>query len=146
MNEQEPAGQNQARTGGCQCGNIRYSVTAEPRGVYVCHCTECRAQSASAFGISVLVGRNDVQHAGTPKCWTRTTAKGSTMDCYFCEICGTRLWHIAADDPGTVSIKGGSLDQPPDLSNAPQIWTASRVKGCPLPLAAPYWPGEPAED
>ena len=34
-----------SRTGGCQCGGVRYEV------VFVCHCRECRRQSSSAFGI-----------------------------------------------------------------------------------------------
>ena len=41
--------------GGCQCGAIRYAITAEPGPIYVCHCRECQKQSASAFGISVSV-------------------------------------------------------------------------------------------
>ena len=36
-------------TGGCQCKGVRYQITAEPLTVYVCHCTECQCQSASAF-------------------------------------------------------------------------------------------------
>ena len=45
-------------TGGCQCGAVRYEIAAEPLTVYVCHCRECRKQSASAFGISLLVPRD----------------------------------------------------------------------------------------
>ncbi|BAY36106.1 glutathione-dependent formaldehyde-activating GFA [Nostoc sp. NIES-2111] len=28
-------------TGGCQCGQIRYEIRAEPLTLYVCHCKEC---------------------------------------------------------------------------------------------------------
>ena len=45
------------RTGGCQCGAVRYELSAEPLALYVCHCRECRRQSASAFGISVIAPR-----------------------------------------------------------------------------------------
>ena len=41
--------------GGCQCGAIRYELSHGPLQLYVCHCTECRKQSASAFGISFIV-------------------------------------------------------------------------------------------
>ena len=43
------------REGGCQCGAVRYQLSAEPVALYVCHCRECRRQSASAFGISVRI-------------------------------------------------------------------------------------------
>ena len=40
------------RTGGCQCGAIRYEISSPPVELYVCHCRECQKQSSSAFGIS----------------------------------------------------------------------------------------------
>ncbi len=44
-----------ALTGGSQCGAVRYDVSEEPLKIYICHCRECQRQSASAFGISVIV-------------------------------------------------------------------------------------------
>ena len=41
--------------GGCQCGAVRYAISAAPLTLYCCHCTECQAQSSSAFGMSMLV-------------------------------------------------------------------------------------------
>ena len=46
-------------TGGCQCAAVRYEITGRPVALYVCHCKECRKQSASAFGISLIVRRAD---------------------------------------------------------------------------------------
>ena len=46
---------NSPLCGGCQCGAIRYELSHGPLQLYVCHCTECRKQSASAFGISFIV-------------------------------------------------------------------------------------------
>ena len=43
------------RTGGCQCGAVRYAIGGAPLALYVCHCRECQKQSASAFGISLEV-------------------------------------------------------------------------------------------
>ena len=45
-------------TGGCQCGQARYAVAAPPLALYICHCRECRRQSASAFDMSLHVPRN----------------------------------------------------------------------------------------
>jgi hypothetical protein len=45
----------------CQCGLIRFTTpSATPLAVYICHCTECRTQSASAFGTSVIFPRFDL--------------------------------------------------------------------------------------
>ena len=130
--------------GGCQCGNIRYQVWDAPETVYVCHCSECRRQSAAAFGISVIVRSETVRLVqGRPIQWTRRTVDGGSMACWFCPDCGTRLWHIAERDPDFRSIKGGSLDAPPDLSTVPHIHTDSKLAGVTIPEGVPSFPGEP---
>ncbi|HEX9585440.1 MAG TPA: GFA family protein, partial [Gammaproteobacteria bacterium] len=59
------------RAGGCQCGDIRYECADEPIDLFICHCRECRKQSASAFGISFDVARADFRlTAGEPRFWT----------------------------------------------------------------------------
>nr|MBP6597220.1 GFA family protein [Arenimonas sp.] len=107
------------RLGGCQCGAVRYRLTCGPVALFVCHCTECRKQSASAFGISFIVPREAVQMLqGQPALWSRSTDAGNTLDCAFCPTCGSRLWHQRRGAGDTLSIKGGSLDEAVDLSQA----------------------------
>ena len=99
-------------TGGCQCGAVRYEVSAAPLEVYVCHCRECRRQSASAFGISVIVpAQAFVLMQGNLRTWSRPTDGGKVLECMFCADCGTRIRHASLGD-ATISIKGGSLDSP----------------------------------
>lgn len=43
------------RTGGCQCGKVRFSSEGAVLALYICHCRECQKQSASAFGMSLQV-------------------------------------------------------------------------------------------
>ncbi len=39
----------------CQCGAVSFTTpTPEPIALYHCHCTQCRKQSASAFGTSAI--------------------------------------------------------------------------------------------
>jgi hypothetical protein len=132
------------RTGGCQCGAIRYEVPREPLALFACHCTECRKQSASAFGLSFIVPRAALRVVqGTPRAWSRPTDSGNTLECLFCPDCGTRVWHQRRGDHPTLSIKGGSLDEPVDFARATHIWTASRLPGVVVPPDAPQFPGEP---
>ena len=129
--------------GGCQCGGVRYEITGAPLDLYVCHCRECRAQSASAFGISVIIARTGLRVIrGAPRSWSRTTAAGHVMDCWFCADCGTRLWHVTRNGD-TLSVKGGSLDTPPDLSQAKHIWTTRQLAGVVIPEGAETHEEEP---
>jgi hypothetical protein len=133
-----------ALTGGCQCSRARYEVIAEPNAIYVCHCTECRKQSASAFGISVDVPRASLRLTqGRVSSWSRATDGGRRRECFFCPDCGTRLWHAAPDSDADIAVKGGSLDAPPDLTNAVHIWTSRKLAGVVIPDGARQFPGEP---
>ena len=106
------------RHGGCQCGAVRYESTGAPQALYVCHCRECRKQSASAFGISLVVPQSGFRVVrGVPRTWSRPTE--------------------------TLNIKGGSLDQPLDLCEAIHIWTARKLPGVRLPDGATQFPFEP---
>src|SRR5262245_12039368 len=117
-------------TGGCQCGLCRYEIAAAPVALYVCHCRECQKQSAAAFGISVIVNSRDFRLSqGNRQCWSRRADSGRTLDCWFCPACGSRLWHGDKTHAATVSVKGGSLDQPLDLSKAVHIWATRNLPG-----------------
>ena len=132
-------------TGGCQCGAVRYEIAAAPIALYVCHCRECRKQSASAFGISVIVPAPAFSaRGGTVREWRRPTDSGRTLLCHFCADCGSRLWHVGAASE-TVSVKGGSLDAPVDLTSAIHIWTSRKLPGVVIPEGAPQFPGEPPD-
>jgi len=129
------------KSGGCQCGAIRFELVGSASKVYACHCGECRKRSASAFGISVIHAPEDLAIIhGSPISWTRETASGDEMACWFCDTCGSRLWHAAG---AVISVKGGALDEAPDVQA--HIWTSRRLPWVLLPEGVETWPEEPAE-
>lgn len=131
-------------SGGCQCGDCRFEITGRPLDLYVCHCTECRGQSASAFGISLIVRDADFHLLrGAPHCWDRQAESGGVLRCFFCSNCGSRLYHKPMPRPGRLSVKGGALDQPPDLTGAKHIWTRSRLPGVEIPAGSARFKREP---
>lgn len=132
------------RTGGCQCGAVRYESTGALLALYACHCLECRKQSASAFGMSLIVPRAGFRLSkGESKRWTRRADSGRHVHCFFCPVCGTRLWHEREGVADSLSIKAGSLDEPVDFSTAIHIWTSRKLPGLGIPDAAVQFPGEP---
>jgi hypothetical protein len=136
--------QSDPTQGGCQCGAVRYELTAPPVEIFVCHCRECRKQSASAFGISVIMRSADVRHlSGDLEKWSRPTDSGKTLDCFFCSRCGSRVFHGDLATAATISVKGGSLDTPPDLADAQHIWTSRKLPGVVIPAGAAQFSEEP---
>jgi hypothetical protein len=133
-----------AMTGGCQCGNIRYEVNGEALALFVCHCRECQKQSSSAFGISVIVRASDVTLvSGALEQWSRPATVSGSMVCAICPCCGSRIWHGDAEHDEVISVKGGSLDSPPDLARATHIWTSSKLEGVIIPDGTEAYPEEP---
>lgn len=131
------------RLGGCQCGAIRYELSGDPLKLVICHCRECRKQSASAFGISVFVPRERLRITrGAPRFWSRAADSGRVLECAFCPDCGSRLWHQHVGATDLISVKGGSLDDPPDVSSAVHIWTSRMLAGIIIPDGATQFPGQ----
>lgn len=131
-------------TGGCQCGAVRYEITGTPLTTYVCHCRECRKQSASAFGISLTVRSGDFRVTqGETRHWTRGTDSGRRLRCVFCPQCGSRLWHEGEPKGATISVKGGSIDGGVDLGVAHHIWVSRKLPGVVIPEGRPQFPEEP---
>lgn len=134
------------RLGGCQCGAVRFSSAGEARALYACHCRECQKQSASAFGLSLLVPRTGLMLlSGELRTWSRATDSGARLNCVFCGTCGSRVWHEKDATSETVTIKAGCLDEPIDMSEATHIWTARKLAGVCIPENARQFPGEPPE-
>lgn len=77
--------------------------------------------------------------------YTRPTASGKTMRCYFCSNCGSRLMH-ARNGVANVSVRGGSLDglTKEMLAGAVHIWTKEAVVE--IPAGAERLEGEPSDD
>ena len=99
------------QTGGCQCGTVRYRLDASPLGVWACHCNLCRKQSGSAFGMSMSVPVEALRFtSGEPAVWTREAASGHTVDCLFCQTCGSRIAHRRHEHGGRITLKPGTLD------------------------------------
>jgi hypothetical protein len=77
--------------------------------------------------------------------WSRTTFRGQTKNCYFCKVCGTRIYHHC---PGAklLTVKAGCLE---DLSKemmdkAVHIWAKRAIT--PIPDRAEQYNEEPPDD
>ena len=113
-------------TGGCLCGACRYALRAAPFVVYACHCTDCRRQSGSAYGLSMPAPRAAFAVTqGEPAAWLRTLPSGRRSNVRFCGVCATRLF--AESSPDIVTIRPGTLDDTGWLRPAAQMFMRSAL-------------------
>lgn len=94
--------------GTCSCGAVRYALTAAPREVVVCHCSDCR-RAAGAQSVAWLIQplRSVEFRKGTPA--SRESSPGVTR--VFCRGCGTQLCY-RHEDADYVGVTLASLDDP----------------------------------
>ncbi|MDD9943087.1 MAG: GFA family protein [Myxococcales bacterium] len=131
---------NQVRTGGCQCGAVRYRIVGEPFILVICHCTQCQRQSGSAFGMSLIVRNEQLEVTGKLKTFARPSELGQEVVCAFCPECGTRIHHRPKKAPDTTNVKAGTLDDTTCLEPQLQVWTRDKQPwvslACPIPDVA----------
>ncbi|TAZ35384.1 GFA family protein [Rhizobium ruizarguesonis] len=104
-----------ALTGSCKCGDVRLAVRGSPSRIGICHCTDCRQESGSAFTFFGV----------WPAANFETTGETSEYDGrQFCPRCGSRLFSA---DGHEAEIKLGILtDAPTPLTPTYEVWIKRR--------------------
>ena len=114
-----------ARTGGCQCGAVRYRIEGDLGPASICHCRMCQKAFGSFFAPLVSVSDADLT-------WTRgkpaVFASSDVVDRGFCAQCGTPLTFVYRDS-GITDIAIGSFDRPEEIEITSQVWASARIAG-----------------
>jgi len=96
------------KSGGCQCGRVRYVVEVENDTAYWCHCRMCQKATggiAAAF-VEVPVGR--IRWLSEPD-WYQSSSIARRP---FCSRCGTPPGFAWLDGAGDEDLTVGSFDDP----------------------------------
>jgi hypothetical protein len=102
-------------TGSCRCGAVRIAVRGTPQRIGICHCTDCRQESGSAFTFYGVWPASQFE------------SKGETEEFagrQFCPVCGSRMF---SSDEAEAEIKLGILtDAPTSLVPTYELWVKRR--------------------
>ncbi|KAK2756131.1 hypothetical protein FQN54_005539 [Arachnomyces sp. PD_36] len=153
--------------GRCQCHHIKFTTPLPaPLKVYICHCTQCRAQSSSTYGLTAIFPTFTIPNPSEPAelpiagtssteppgigTFTRTTLSGKKLECLFCRRCGVRLMHRPVGGE-FLSVKAGCLVGfgREMVARAEHIWCGEAVVDIPERdgegREVVRWEGEPDE-
>jgi hypothetical protein len=112
--------------GRCRCGRVRFVLREEPISFYLCHCTDCQAESGSAFGQSMHVRREAISEVeGEVREHAIEGPEGARAIMTHCPNCLTTLWAGRADVPQVLGLNSGSLENTADLQPYGNMWTRS---------------------
>jgi hypothetical protein len=110
-------------TGGCQCGAIRFALTAAPVRISICHCRMCQKASGAPFASFADIPKSDFA-------WTRgkpaAFKSSSIAERDFCAQCGTPL-SFRRIDGERIEIMTGAFDRPDRVIPTRQYGTESRL-------------------
>ena len=110
-------------TGGCQCGAIRFALSASPAKVSICHCRMCQKASGAPFASFADIDKRDFA-------WTRgqpaAFRSSSIAERDFCAACGTPLSFRRIDGP-RIEIMTGAFDRPDRVVPTTQYGSESRL-------------------
>jgi hypothetical protein len=108
--------------GGCQCGAIRYQLTAEPERVSICHCRDCQKSAGAPMVCWAVMPKDQLLVLrGKPIAYN---SSGETWR-QFCGTCGTGLFYVNEHYlPGKIDLQTITLDDPSALPPSAQVQVA----------------------
>ena len=104
---------NEAYTGGCACGAIRYEISGEPIFSNDCQCRDCQRKSGTGHASYLtFLGKGNVKLEGEAKRWDIVGDSGNVKTRAFCPTCGSPVYMTFAAMPDAFTVHAGSLDDP----------------------------------
>ncbi len=111
-------------TGGCLCGQVRYSISAKSVGSGNCHCRSCQKAVGAAYLAALFVPTNALDITGIYKEFATVAASGNQVYRGFCPECGTTLFGRNTGHPEIRPVSAASLDDPSIFQPHVDFWVA----------------------
>lgn len=109
------------RTGGCQCGAVRFRIHGQLGRASICHCRMCQKHFGSFFGAFVSTPKDSVEWVHEEPSYFQSSIN---IDRGFCARCGTPLTYRY---PEGLEIAIGAFDDRSDLAPKIQVNTDSAL-------------------
>lgn len=125
--------------GSCLCGGVRYEYDGEIEEISMCHCSQCRKVTGSAF---LPVSRIDAAKF-------RITAGAELLKEYrsiptkvraFCGNCGSPIYSALDNQPEFKRLRVGTVETPFACANAYHIFADSKASWYDITDTHPQYP------
>jgi hypothetical protein len=117
---------DQAFTGGCACGSLRYELRSAPYDCGWCHCRTCQLNSgAPAMAFASVPSGDLVFTQGADK--VKSFKSSDFGHRLFCGACGTPIAMEVDHQPETIDFSVATLDDPDAVPPGFHIFHSSRI-------------------
>lgn len=131
-------------TGRCFCGQVRFTIDADPIGARMCWCRDCQRIASGSATVNVLFREEAVRFTGNITTLTKTADSGNTVERGFCPKCGSQMYSKTVNPKGApMRIRAGTLDDPELIAPQAIIWADSAPSWAVLDPALPHHPRGP---
>jgi len=112
--------------GHCFCGQVQYSIDAEPVGARMCWCRDCQYIASGSATVNALFPDEAVTFTGEITTIVKTADSGNTVERGFCPECGSQIYSRTTEPKGLpIRIRAGTLDNPGLIAPLAAIWVDS---------------------
>jgi hypothetical protein len=126
--------------GGCQCGNVRYTIVGAPVMAAICHCSMCRKAHAAPAVAWAMFPDSQVTYTRQKPKQFRSSEEAQRG---FCSTCGTQISFTASFLPGLIDISIGSLDKPESIEPLLHYWYSKHLSWAEFADNLPRYPQLP---
>lgn len=113
-------------TGQCFCGQVRFTIDAEPLGARMCWCRDCQYIASGSPTVNVIFPAEAVAYNGEITTIVKTAESGNTVERGFCPQCGSQMYSKTLEPTGLpIRIRAGTLDDPELIAPTAIIWAGS---------------------
>ena len=123
-------------TGGCLCGQVRWTATAEPANVRVCHCRLCQKATGGAFFARAIFLAGDIKWSGETTRWPTSPR----IDRLSCGRCGTPMFAKPNNPPARLGVALATLDDCNAIRPTAHIWVSEKLDWLALDDGLPQYP------
>ena len=113
-------------SGSCLCGGVRYEIEGEIGPALNCHCAMCRKATGAAFRSRMAVPRENFHWRQGEALLTRYASSPGTVRT-FCKVCGSTLISLFDDNPATLGLAMGTLDDDPGIRPAFHVFVGAKA-------------------
>lgn len=125
-------------TGRCFCGQVAFTVDADPVGARACWCRDCQYIASGSATVNVLFPESAVSYSGNVSKIERIADSGNTVERGFCPQCGSQMYSRTVNPTGMpIRVRAGTLDDPELMAPSALIWVESAPSWATLDPALP---------
>ena len=133
--------------GGCLCGQVRFTIEADPVGARMCWCRDCQRIASGSATVNILFPEEAVHYTGEMTKLSMIADSGNRVERGFCPKCGSQMYSRTVEPKGQpMRVRAGTLDDPELIAPTAIIWADSAPSWAPLDPRLPHHakgPGSP---